>query len=113
MLPNKEKARSAVSTAVRKGELIRPDICSDCCNEGVIHAHHSDYSKPLDVEWLCRGCHFARHWVNGKYTSPDGTSDEKQIKVSVKCWEKLQILAKEQRRSMGNVIEILVEEACK
>lgn len=26
-----------------------------------LNAHHADYSRPLDVEWLCIGCHSRRH----------------------------------------------------
>jgi hypothetical protein len=28
-----------------------------------VHAHHDDYDKPLDVRWLCFGCHKATHPV--------------------------------------------------
>lgn len=26
-----------------------------------LHAHHDDYSKPLEIQWLCTGCHGAVH----------------------------------------------------
>ena len=49
--PLKYKARNAVSNALRDGRLIRKP-CEVCGNPHV-QAHHSDYSKPLDVRWLC------------------------------------------------------------
>jgi hypothetical protein len=56
---------SAVTTALRSGKLKRPDICTRCKLppfEGcVIQGHHSDYSKPLDVIWLCSECHGREH----------------------------------------------------
>lgn len=54
---NKNKARQAVKTALLKGILIRPIVCSMCHREKQIDAHHPDYSKPLEVQWLCRECH--------------------------------------------------------
>jgi hypothetical protein len=60
------RAHSAVSYAVSRGGLVRPDACSDCGLEGRIHGHHEDYSKPLDVVWLCPRCHKKRHPDNGR-----------------------------------------------
>lgn len=56
-----------VRTAIAKGMLCRPETCSQCgridsrAADGrtLIHAHHRDYCKPLDVEWLCSKCHRA------------------------------------------------------
>lgn len=45
-----------VQTAIRNGTLIRPNRC-EICPEVKIEAHHSDYSKPLEVRWLCRYHH--------------------------------------------------------
>ena len=57
--PDKYRARSAVSAAVRDGRLIKKP-CRDC-GEATTEAHHEDYSRPLDVIWLCRPCHRAEH----------------------------------------------------
>jgi len=60
--PNERKhARNIVGRAVRDGRLLKPKQCSQCCSSDRIHAHHADYSSPLDVEWLCHKCHERRH----------------------------------------------------
>ena len=56
--PEKSKARAAVSRAVRSGTLVRQPCA---CGNPKSQAHHHDYSKPLDVEWLCFKCHRAEH----------------------------------------------------
>ena len=56
-----QAAHNAVCRAVRKGSLVKPNKCSLCGNAGRIEAHHSDYSKPLDVIWLCCECHKRAH----------------------------------------------------
>lgn len=58
---DKYKARTAVGNAIRDGRLIRPDYCSCCDNKCTPEAHHEDYSKPLEVVWMCRECHKEYH----------------------------------------------------
>ena len=53
--PEKIKARSLVQYAIKKGELIK-EPCMECNNKKV-EAHHKDYNKPLEVQWLCRKHH--------------------------------------------------------
>ena len=54
----KHLARSAVGNAIRAGTIVRPDTCSRCEAVGIpIQGHHTDYSRPLDVQWLCISCH--------------------------------------------------------
>ena len=50
-----------VYEAIKKGLLVKPDKCSSCGRNCFIHAHHADYSKPLEVEWLCVSCHKRLH----------------------------------------------------
>ena len=58
---NKEKitARATVQTAVRSGKLAK-EPCY-ICKTKIAQAHHHDYSKPLDVVWLCKPCHNKEH----------------------------------------------------
>lgn len=65
--PIKYKAHTAVGNAVRDGVLIKPTICECCSIESDnLHGHHDDYSKPLDVRWLCPRCHIEWHRENGE-----------------------------------------------
>lgn len=59
--PEKMRAYSAVAYALRTGKLTRPGECSHCDEACKPQAHHHDYSKPLDVTWLCTGCHGESH----------------------------------------------------
>ena len=57
----KTKARAILNNAVRDGRIIKPIIC-ECCNEDKrLTGHHEDYSKPLEVKWLCYECHAKEH----------------------------------------------------
>lgn len=58
--PERRKAQNAIHNAIRDGRLIKADECKTCGSTGRLHGHHDDYSKPLDVRWLCVPCH-ARH----------------------------------------------------
>lgn len=49
-----------VAYALKKGTLKRMP-CLMCGTTKNIHAHHDDYSKPLDVMWLCVVHHKSRH----------------------------------------------------
>lgn len=57
--PEKRKARIMVGNAIRDGRLIKQP-CFICGNTEV-EAHHPDYSRPLDVTWLCSPHHNEIH----------------------------------------------------
>ena len=57
--PGGAYARQLVSNDRAKGTLT-PLPCNNC-NNPYAEAHHPDYSKPLDVIWLCKPCHWKEH----------------------------------------------------
>lgn len=61
-LNNKEKRTAHLRTAnaIRYG-VLKWSPCERCNSEDNVDAHHEDYSKPLDVTWLCKPCHGIRH----------------------------------------------------
>jgi len=58
--PEKRRAHIAVGNAIRDKRLIKKP-CEHCGINENIQAHHDDYSKFLDVRWLCAKCHHRHH----------------------------------------------------
>ena len=61
MFKEKYRARDILQSAIRSGKLTRPQICQKCLLSVKVQGHHKDYSKPLEVEWLCKKCHMQLH----------------------------------------------------
>lgn len=60
--PEGPRAHKLVYAALRSGQLSKPDRCEACGNGGIrLHAHHADYRRPLEVQWLCCRCHRLEH----------------------------------------------------
>ena len=62
--PDRRKAQSALARAVRTGCVLKWPVCAmpDCCSTKPV-AHHPDYSRPLDVVWLCQAHHKQAHTI--------------------------------------------------
>lgn len=58
--PERRAAHVAVGNAIRDGRLSKQP-CAFCGTSEPVEAHHHDYSKPLDVTWLCKPCHRRFH----------------------------------------------------
>lgn len=57
---NKRAAHVIVGNAIRDGKLLKGKC--EVCNCEKVNAHHDDYSKPMDVRWLCDIHH--KDWHN-------------------------------------------------
>lgn len=57
--PEKKLARDRALAAVRAGKITKQNCVICDCDQSF--GHHEDYSKPLDLTWLCRKHHTARH----------------------------------------------------
>lgn len=56
--PEATRARAMIAGLIRAG-LIERQACQVCGTEIRVDGHHPDYSKPLEVIWLCR----THHWL--------------------------------------------------
>lgn len=66
--PEAYRAQTAVGNALRDGK-IEKEPCFMCGATENIHGHHHDYSKPLDVTWLCARCHHRLHALEQRMAS--------------------------------------------
>ena len=62
--PAAKAAHLEVRYALRRGDIIRPQKCENCGKVCKPNGAHHDYKKPLDVRWLCGGCHV--EWDHAK-----------------------------------------------
>ncbi len=53
-------ARAYLHVYLKRGKVLRQP-CEVCKSKA--EAHHEDYSKPLDVRWLCRTHHLSEHLI--------------------------------------------------
>jgi hypothetical protein len=57
--PEKYKAHNRLNNSLRDGKIKK--LPCAVCGDPRVHAHHHDYSKPLDVVWLCALHHHRGH----------------------------------------------------
>jgi len=57
--PKKKLATQTVGNAIRDKRIVKKPCA--VCGKSNVHAHHEDYSKPLDVVFLCIRHHNDRH----------------------------------------------------
>jgi hypothetical protein len=74
--PDRARAEWLTRDAIKRGELKRQP-CEICSWPKNTQAHHDDYSKPLEVRWLCQKHH---RWMHSKKAQHSRTkSDSVQI----------------------------------
>lgn len=91
---------AAVAAALKSGRLVRGSC--EICRTGVgVDAHHDDYSKPLDVRWLCRRHHRLHH-----------AEEQRELAIAANClavFRPLGVVAA--RRAVAYVAERLSADA--
>lgn len=70
--PEKYVAHYTYRNALSRGKIARPSKCSACGVACKPDGHHEDYSKPLEITWLCRKCHAIATADQKKIVLPEG-----------------------------------------
>ena len=83
-----DRVHNLVENAIGRGQIVRQP-CEVCGADGkaadgrsIVQAHHDDYSKPLDIRWLCQPCHHEWHRHNVAKGETEGTRKEAATVVS-------------------------------
>jgi hypothetical protein len=53
--------RNVEVLAQKKIKIPEGELCEICNERKAVHRHHEDYSKPLEVKFLCSRCHVNLH----------------------------------------------------
>jgi len=59
--PEKAASHSLILWAIKTGLIKRDSECKQCGKNCKTEGHHENYSKPLEVTWLCKLCHAKKH----------------------------------------------------
>ncbi len=97
------RARTIVSHALGSHQLI-PQPCEECGNAKT-DAHHEDYTKPLEVRWLCRKHHRLLHT---RTEIKAGVS-----KLQVPLDDDLMLAVKASAFKAGKTLRVFVEDVLK
>lgn len=110
-----DAAYRLVRNAIKRGELVRPSACQRCgCvpaptsdGRAAIQAHHHDYDKPLDVEWICAKCHRAETPLPEKMGAPVRGERNGQAKLDAPS-----VLSARRLRSTGISYQRIADRFC-
>ena len=78
----RREARAITAKAIRDGVLVRPERCENGCDARP-EAAHIDYTRPLDVLWLCRPCHARFDRGKGRRTGTLKPSKDYLVPVQI------------------------------
>ncbi len=73
-----DKAHKAVSKALLSGKLDAQPCC--ICGKLKVQPHHEDYTKPLDIVWLCPRHHQWRHSELRNGGPPSNSTKARKVK---------------------------------
>ena len=109
------KAHSEVRLAVERGALAYLDGSVPCadCGAPATEYDHRDYAKPLEVDAVCHRCNTLRgkadNWVSK--LNPSSKTVVFNIRLEVDVLEQIRVLAQRERRTMTNMVQVLITEA--
>jgi hypothetical protein len=102
---NKVQARSRVAMAIANGSLIRQPC--EVCGVERGEAHHHDYSKPLDVRWLCRTHHMSLHRATRR-SAPRYLATV-CLRIPAPLHDEIKQLAEENERTLSAELRLVVK----
>lgn len=59
--PERGSAWNKLKYALLNKKIKKSKECQKCFRKEKLYGHHPDYAKPLEVVWMCRGCHADEH----------------------------------------------------
>lgn len=80
--PERAKANAAVARALRDGRLKK--LPCFLCGQTDVEGHHPDYSRPIDVVWLC-----TKHHRDIHLAYPDDFYEHPTIRKELPEWQRV------------------------